>query len=210
MAVVEIDGADSLLRFKSAYNAAIEDTTRSLRGVHTNAIKKLYARSEQLFRERTGRPPYTSVDRTSTSATHGGTQYRRQARATGRFTFGPGRTFRGNLINENNGLITGVGYPIMSVADARTDGAWRALEFGMSFIRMPAGVWRDFAGNIAPTREPSSAYPVFTPTSRVARPRRSFILDKRFLRDAFDQVVNELDGDYQRIVDRDWRGRFTR
>lgn len=205
--LVEVEG---VAQFLSTYTVAIEETKKSLRRSHTNRTHRLYRRAEEIFKERIGRPPYARVDRTAVSASLGGVRYRPDSRATGRFTFGPNGAFQARVFAENNGLIQGIGFPVRSIADARTDNAWRALEYGMSSVRMPRGVWLGIDGNYASRREASAEWPIFRPIRNRADIRGGPIRAKLFLKDAFQEMVQRMPEDYQVIVDEVWQARFRR
>lgn len=94
---------------------------RGLLQSHVRRTQTLYAIAEDRFRADIRRPD-SRGDRPG-----GG----RMGRQTGRFTFGSGQTFQAVLIHDPESHQFGIGFPKLSVADARTDYVWRSLEFGL-------------------------------------------------------------------------------
>lgn len=164
--------------------------------MHREAIDRVSKRAHANF--------IRSIERAGTSATIQGTSYRPEDRATGRFTFGKGRTFTGSLLRNLGSNISGFGYPNVPRADAATDGAWRALEFGRPAFRMPMGFWRAPDGRRARTRSPGGD--IFIPGGAGEQLAKG-IEPKLFITEAFEKVVREyVEPEYQRIADKAARG----
>lgn len=195
--------------FKHAYARAVNDTKKNLARAHAGMSAKLYKDAEQLFTERTGSPPWSRFDRSDVSVTRGGMAYRERSRATGRFTFGPGGAFQARHFREESGAIQGISWPDPQQADKYTrtgssQGAWRALEFGLSAVTMPGGLWADSNGNI--TRRTDPAYNIFWPAKNKGMFMVGGITPKYFLRDSFTAMIERAPREYNIVIQQSWRG----
>lgn len=179
MAFVRLTSDADLTQFKTVFQAVVEGYKAGTGRVFRNAINLTSRWAEQNFR--------ASIERDEHSATLGGQVYRPGSRATGRFTFGPGKTFTGSLLKNLGPNISGFGYPIAERAERLTDGAWRALEFGRPAFTMPPGYWRDSQGNRVRSR--SFGGDEFVPARR-GRPIEAHGIEaKQFITTAFEDVV---------------------
>jgi hypothetical protein len=192
--------ADGINRFLTSYAKTVFETKRSIASKNTNRLGKIIALSEGLFRDRVDVPPYVSQVR-GTSATLGGDKYGEHRRATGRFTFGGGGTFKGVLFEQ--GDQQGFGFPDIPRADAATDGAWRSLEYGLPANRhlMPKFVFLDAAGKRGGNR--------FAPLSSSVERFGSGITQKRFIRDAWVEGTKGLPKEYKALFVQHFR-RFSK
>ena len=190
MVKVRIEFDETLTTLPTAMQALSTGFKKGSGQINRTAINLVSRLAEENFRN--------SIIREETSATLGGQTYRPRSRVTGRFTFGPGKTFTGALLKNLGPDIYGFGYPIVARADARTKKAWRGLEFGWSSMRMPKGFWRDASGSrIRQGRKGETGIShrlfggeEFVPGSRVADQRVAGIEAKQFITTAFEDVVH--------------------
>ncbi len=186
----------------TVYATTMQAVARNFRGkvgkINLEAIRKISEEAEKNFA--------ASILRPETSVTAGGTTYRATStpargeggrligrkgasRVSGRFTFGPGKTFTGSLL-KNQRNVTGFGYPIVARADRITKKVWRGLEFGWPSMRMPTkGIWRDSSGQRVTSRSPGGD--AFFPAGPSER-RVAGIEAKLFITNAFSTVVNNF------------------
>jgi hypothetical protein len=124
------------------------------------------------------------------SATIGGDRYGvggRRGRQTGQFTFGSGGAFSFHFptLNKDTGEIV-LGFPKVTVADEQTKGIWRRLEFGLpdSLHEMPEFYFRG-----------KTPYP----RTGLTEDGGPGFKGKHFLEEAFDQVVKDAEGKFQKL-----------
>jgi hypothetical protein len=195
-------------KFQLGMAAVRDGVGKGIQQIHAAAIRSLYVKGRKLFRERTNVPPYSRYDRSDSTATVGGTPYRKGARATTRFKFGDGKAFEARIIDEKG--ISGFGWPVRAQADAITDHAWRVVEFGTDKIKMPAHVWMNAAGVVAPSGEGAALrYTRLAPISSRAIPKPgSRFVGKHVLEDALDMVAKDMPEKYRALVVREHQRQF--
>ena len=181
MPIVSITSDKALTVFDTTFQVVVEGLKKGSLRINRDAINLISLQAEKNFRD--------SIIREEHSATLGGEVYRRRSRATGRFTFGPGKTFTGSLLRNLGPNITGFGYPIVDRAERLTKGAWRALEFGRPAFTMPRGFWRDADGNRVRSR--SFGGDEFVPAGRGTMEAQG-IEPKQFITTAFEDVVDRF------------------
>jgi hypothetical protein len=191
-------------RFHFGMAAVKDGIEKGIQQIHAAAIRSLYVEGRKLFKERTNVPPYSRYDRSEATATLGGSPYRPEARASGRFKFGKGQAFEARIIDEKG--ISGFGWPVVSQADAVTDRAWRVVEFGASSIKMPSHVWRNASGTVGPFGD--SRFPRLSPISSRAIARPTKFVAKHVLEDALDNVAKDMPEKYRVLVTREHQRRF--
>ncbi len=153
MAIIAIVPVGDLTVFETTMQAVAESFAGNVDKINREAIRKISTTAEKNFAASILRPATSKTKRGTTyraaqgsSATRGAggrfTGSRRAERVSGKFTFGPNKTFTGSLFKK--GLnVKGFGYPIVGRADQRTKRVWRGLEFGWDSMRMPSrGHWR--------------------------------------------------------------------
>lgn len=185
-----------------AFAAVTKEMLRKSQGEVLATGNAMIRRGEELFRERLEHPEVSST---------AGVGYRRQDRETGNFRFGRGKafTYSQKRLDRQNGVAV-LGWPNVEQADRITNGIWRYLETGLpaSLHLRPTFVWQttpQYNPTAARTvggravSEPGGIYP--HPVSKNLRQGPGFE-GKYFLRDAFEQVLNERDpaGKIQRII----------
>ena len=118
--VVTIE-TDGLRRLSFLMGQAVEDLENDLLAKHTRRIGDVTRIARRLFEQDTRRPT-SKGDRPGD---------RTKRRKTGTFTFGArsGGAFVG--VDFSKDPVKGFGYPNIEVADAKTQGIWRVLEFGL-------------------------------------------------------------------------------
>lgn len=115
---------DNMYQLGTLLAAATKDLNGDINAALTRVRGSVMTRAEDYFRANILRPAESGE----------GAGGRRQ---TGNFTFGEGATFESREVSispENRGF----GFPDVSRADGRTDGVWRALEFGLPGTRHTA------------------------------------------------------------------------
>jgi hypothetical protein len=200
--------------YEVAYKAAVRGVIGDLEAQHRGMSRVLGEKAYENLQER--------IIHREVSPTVGGKTYRPWARMTGRFL---PSTFKVRLLNEGrNNEVQGFGFPDVQLADQKTNGAWRALEFGSGpqseagvphirprvFVGLPVrqvGLKGAAAGRagLRSQRQSGQRYPesgpIFQPvTSQTVAGGGS--APKHFLRDAFLEVTAKLPRRYEQIVGR--------
>jgi hypothetical protein len=172
----------------TSFEIMAEGVAEGTETINRDILDTLYDKSREIFE--------ASIERAATSATLGGTSYRSNSRATGKFTFGKAGTFSGKT--SRSGPISSIIYPDEAKADAITDRAWRHLEEGSSSQQMPLGIWRDTSGARVPWGD--SREDAFYPGGRKNRAGERIevagITAKRFIRDAVVDAGDRLEQAY--------------
>lgn len=199
----------NLFRLGTLLAAATKDLNGNINAALTRARGAVMNRAEDFFYEDIKRPAESGEGQ-------GG---RRQ---TGRFTFGDGATFESRevSISEDN---RGFGFPDISRADTRTNGVWRALEFGLPGTRHSAESIR-FSGltqfhvtrpHRLPERYEFTTFNASTAVLRLNTPRKRDVRfgagfeGKHFIERAWIHTLDVFQRDYQRIgvnAFKAWRG----
>lgn len=104
---------DVLVKFERAVHKIDE----SLKAANTRLIGSISTRAKHNLRSSILRPGESGQGQDDRN------------RQTQKFTFGQGGAFVGRTFAENN--VVGFGYPDVAVADRKTKGIWRVLEFGL-------------------------------------------------------------------------------
>lgn len=194
MAFARLTADADLTVLPTTFQVVNEQFKKGLRTVHRDAINLTSRFAEQNFRD--------SIIREDHSVTLGGPYtYPRRTRASGRFTFGPGKTFTGSLLKNLGPNISGWGYPVTERAERLTDGAWRALEFGRPAFTMPRGFWFNEEGRV--TRFRSFGGDAFGPHPRGIEREARGIEAKQFITIAFEDVVERfLEPEYLKLANK--------
>jgi hypothetical protein len=184
---VDASGID---RFLTSYAKVVFETKKSLFQKHATTLGNIVKKSRGLFRDRIIRP--------RESSTLGGFTYRPGDRATGRFTFGDQGAFKGVVFDI--GDQQGFGFPEIPVADAKTDKAWRALEYGLpaNRHRMPKGIWLNEAGQRVGDKAEGGIFQPLRGQPAVTG-HASGITEKRFIRDAWEEGTKNLPREYKAL-----------
>lgn len=209
MAFATIVADESLTVVSTTFQVINEQFKAGTRTIHRDAINLISLNAKRNFRN--------SIEREDHSVTLGGSDaYPRRTRASGKFTFGPGATFTGSLLRNLGPNISGFGYPNIKRAEERTNGAWRALEFGRPAFTMPPGFWigerqsRDARGRFGPNRRMAvrerfkPIYDAFAPHPRgIPTLEARGIEAKQFITTAFEYVVERfVEPEYQRLAEK--------
>lgn len=209
MPFISLESDQTLTVLSTTFQAVNEQFKRGTRRINRNAINLVSKFAERNFRD--------SIIREEHSVTLGGSEtYQRSTRASGKFTFGPGGTFTGSLLKNLGPNISGFGYPIIERAEKRTNGAWRALEFGRPAFTMPPGFWigerqgRDSRGRFTQAREGvvrsrfKGIHDRFAPTPRGPEMEaRGGIQAKQFITTAFEDVVDRyVEPEYRKLAEK--------
>lgn len=193
--IVELLMDPDLSVIPTTFQLVAEGVQSGTRRANKAVLQNMYEYAEQTFA--------ASIERPRHSKTRGGTVYRPDTRATGRFTFGSGKTFVGTIID--NGPVQGVAFPDTDRAEQITGGAWRALEFGVTSMQMPVGFWRS-GGKRVPGRQGGDDELV--PTGR-GTVEVNGIEAKEFLATAAERGRGDLERAYEELATRVARSAAT-
>lgn len=186
--IIEARVDPSLAALPTAIDIIAQGVNSGTRAINRQVLDNMYSTASSVFEN--------SIVRPATSVTAGGQSYRAGERATGNFTFGDGETFQGRL--SGTGRRQEILFPIVSVADNRTDRAWRPLEFGTGPFQMPGGYWRDVSGNRV---EPGEGFDDQFFPGRGDKLRASGITGKFFLTTAIEGAIEQLERAYEQLAD---------
>ena len=200
-----IQADDNLFYVGAALAMATRDLVDNLHYAHLGYISALSNAALRNFE--------SDIQRPMESGEGGGGR-----RQTGNFTFGrrSGGAFVGVVVapEGRRGSLLGFGYPDVDIADAATNGVWRALEMGLEGKHHLPSAYSDdmyrfqpWGTHIMPQQfydftspHPSQAVLYFG-GKRVRKTRAgSGFEGKHFIEKAWMEVTSRIEGDYENIA----------